>query len=56
MFSDVFGKAATAITSRLLENPAEKITDVSCFRTKGMKAINEEILDAVEGELYVEQA
>ena len=56
VFSDVFGKAASAITTRLLENPAEKITDVSCFRTKGMKATDEEVLAAVDGELCVEQA
>ena len=28
VFSDVFGKAACAITTKILENPAEKITDV----------------------------
>lgn len=56
VFSDVFGKAASAITTRLLENPAERITDVSVFRTKGIKATNEEILAAVDGELCVEQA
>ena len=27
VFSDVFGKTASAITTRILENPAEKITD-----------------------------
>lgn len=56
MFSDVFGKAATAITTRILENPAEKITDVSAFRTKGMKATNERVLAAVAGEMCAEQA
>lgn len=56
VFSDVFGKAATAITSRLLENPSEQIMDVSAFRTKGMKATNEEILAAVDGEMCAEQA
>ena len=56
VFSDVFGKAATAITSQLLENPSERITDVSAFRTKGMKASNEQILAAVDGELCAEQA
>ena len=44
VFSDVFGKAASAITARILENPTEKITDVSGFRTKGMKATNEQVL------------
>ena len=56
VFSDVFGKAATAITTRLLEKPTERITDVSTFRTKGLKASDEEILAAVDGELCAEQA
>lgn len=56
VFSDVFGKAASAITTRLLDNPSERITDVSGFRTKGMKATDEEILAAVDGEMCVEQA
>lgn len=56
VFSDVFGKAASAITTRLLEKPTEKITDVSCFRTKGMKAADEEVLAAVDGEMCAEQA
>ena len=56
VFSDVFGKAASAITTRLLANPSERITDVSTFRTRGMKATDEEVLAAVDGELCVEQA
>ena len=56
VFSDVFGKAATAITTHLLENPTEKISDVSGFRTKGMKATNEEVLAAVDGVICPEQA
>ena len=56
VFSDVFGKAATAITTRLLEKPTEKIADVSGFRTKGMKATDEEVLAAVDGEICPEQA
>ncbi|NCC62416.1 MAG: IS110 family transposase [Verrucomicrobiae bacterium] len=56
VFSDVFGKAASAITDHLLENPTERIADVSAFRTKGMKATDEEVLAAVDGELCVEQA
>ena len=56
VFSDVFGKAASAITVRILENPTKKITDVSAFRTKGMKASNEQVLAAVDGEMCVEQA
>ena len=47
----MFGKAASAITKRLLENPTEKITDVSVFRTKGMKATDEDVLAAVDGEM-----
>ena len=56
VFSDVFGKAATAITSRLLNNPTEKIADVSGFRTKGMKATDEQVLAAVDGTICPEQA
>ena len=56
VFSDVFGKAASAITTRILEDPTEKITDVSGFRTKGMKATNEQVLAAVDGEMCEEQA
>ena len=56
VFSDVFGKAATAITTRLLDNPSERITDVAAFRTKGMKATDAEVLAAVDGELCAEQA
>lgn len=56
MFSDVFGKAASAITARILDNPAEKITDVSSVRTKGMKATNEQVLASVDREMRVQQA
>ncbi len=56
VFSDVFGKASSAIISRILENPSEKISDVSEFRTKGMKATNEQVLAAVNGEMCAEQA
>ena len=56
VFSDAFSKAASAITTRILVNPTEKITDISGFRTKGMKAINEEVLAAVDGEMCVQQA
>ena len=55
VFSDVFGKAATAITTRLLDNPNEKITDISKFRTKHMKATDEQVLAAVDGEICEEQ-
>lgn len=56
VFSDVFGKASSNIISQLLENPAEKITDVSRFRTRGMKATDDELLAAVDGEICPEQA
>jgi transposase len=56
VFSDVFGKASSAIIGHILENPREKLTDVSAFRTKGMKASNEEVLAAVDGEMCAEQA
>jgi transposase len=56
VFSDVFGKAASAITARLLEKPSEPILDVAVFRTRGMKATDEQVLAAVDGEMCVEQA
>ena len=56
VFSDVFGKASSAIIDRLLQNPFQKLTDVSAFRTKGMKATNEAVLAAVDGEMCAEQA
>lgn len=56
VFSDVFGKASSAIIGHILQNPTEKLTDVSAFRTKGMKASNEEVLAAVDGEMCAEQA
>ena len=56
VFSDIFGKAASAITSRLLGCLTEKISDVSSFHTKGMKAIDEQVLSSVDGEMCVEQA
>lgn len=56
VFSDVFGKASSAIIERILQNPAEKLTDVSAFRTKGMKASDEQVLAAVDGEMCAEQA
>ena len=39
-----------------MENPDKKLTDVSGFRTKGMKASNDEILAAIEGSISPEQA
>ena len=56
VFSDVFGKASSNIIGQILANPSEKISDVSVFRTKGMKATDEEVLDAVDGEMCPEQA
>ena len=56
VFSDVFGKASSNIINRLLSAPAEKLTDVSGFRTKGMKATDEEVLSAVDGCICPEQA
>ena len=56
VFSDVFGKASSAIIGRILENPREKLADVTAFRTKGMKASDEEVLAAVDGEMCAEQA
>ena len=56
VFSDVFGKASSAIIEHLLQNPSEKLTDVSAFRTKGMRASNEAVLAAVDGEMCAEQA
>lgn len=56
VFSDVFGKASSNIIGRILANPSEKLFDVSAFRTKGMKATDDEILEAVDGEMCPEQA
>lgn len=54
VFSDVFGKAAAAITTSLLNHPDEKVTDVSQFRTRGLKATDEQILAAVDGKICIE--
>ena len=56
VFSDVFGKASSNIIGHILANPSEKLSDVSAFRTKGMKATDEEIVEAVDGEMCPEQA
>lgn len=56
VFSDIFGKAASAITACLMEKPSEPILDVAVFRTRGMKATDEQVLAAVDGEMCVEQA
>ena len=54
VFSDVFGKAASAITTRLLENTEP--FDVTPFLTKNHKASAEDIQAAVDGSLCIEQA
>ena len=54
VFSDVFGKTATAITTRLLEN--NKPFDVAPFLNKRIKTPAEKIQAAVDGEICVEQA
>ena len=54
VFSDVFGKAASAITERLLEN--SEPFDVKPYLTKGIKATPEEIQAAVDGVMCVSQA
>ena len=56
VFSVVFGKASTNIINHLLSNPSEKLTAVSSFRTKGMKATDEQVLSAVDGCICAEQA
>jgi len=54
VFTDVFGKAASAITARLLEN--NEPFDVKPYLTKGIKASPEEIQAAVDGEMCANQA
>lgn len=56
VFTDVFGKASSSIINALLLNPSEKISDVSKFRTRGMKSTDEEILAAIDGNICNEQA
>lgn len=56
VFSDVFGKASSNIIGYILDNPHEKLTAVSSFRTKHMKATDEQILAAVDGKMCDEQA
>ena len=54
VFSDVFGKAANAITSRLLES--NEPFDVAPYLTKNIKASPEEIQLAVDGVMCANQA
>ena len=56
IFSDVFGKASSSIVEYMLAHPNERLTDVSSFRTKRMKATNEQVLAAIDGEMCVQQA
>ncbi len=56
VFSDVFGKASTNILTHMLTHPTEKISDVSQFRRKNMKATDEQILAAIDGDICPEQA
>ena len=54
VFSSVFGKAASAITERLLESNEQ--FDVRPYLTKGLKASPEEIQAAVDGAMCANQA
>ena len=54
VFSDVFGKAASAITPRLLES--NEPFDVKPYLTKNIKKPIEQIQAAVDGEMCAEQA
>ncbi len=56
VFSDVFGKASSNIIEYMLTHPNEKLTDVSAFRTKHMKATDEQVLAAVDGQMCASQA
>jgi transposase len=55
VFSDVFGKSASAITSRILENP-NKPFDVAPFVDRRCKKPIEEIQAAVDGVMCAQQA
>jgi transposase len=54
VFSVVFGKAASAITERLLES--SEPFDIKPYLTKGIKASPEEIQSAVDGVMCADQA
>ena len=55
VFSDVFGKSATAITTQLLEHPGETF-DVAPFVDKRCKSSIEKIQAAVDGIICANQA
>ena len=54
VFSDVFGKAASALTERLIESTEP--FDVRPYLTKNIKASPEDIQSAVDGVMCVQQA
>ncbi len=54
VFSDVFGKTATAITDRLLES--NEPFDVKPYLNRRLKAPADKVQQAVDGQLCVEQA
>lgn len=54
VFSDVFGKTASAITDKLLEN--SEPFDVKPFLKKNLKHSPEEIQEAINGSICAEQA
>ena len=56
VFSDVFGKASTGLIDYILAHPDETIVDISRFRTKHLRATNEQILSAIDGDMCVQQA
>lgn len=56
VFSDVFGKASTGLIDYILAHPDETIDDISRFRTKHLRATNEQILSAIDGDMCVQQA
>lgn len=55
-FSDVFGKSATAILDRILENPGDKSFDVTPFVDHRCKTPVEEIQLSIDGDISPEQA
>ena len=55
VFSDVFGKASTGLIDYILAHPDETIDDISRFRTKHLRATNEQILSAIDGDMCVQQ-
>jgi transposase len=55
VFDDVFGKSASAIIERILENPNDPF-DVAPFVKKGCRTPINEIQEAVDGAICLEQA